>query len=102
MCSVAVIAQDLQVEQETVMCDHGTMLEIRFPKIFVTSVLGGSVSRFGFRRCGRLWRHGQDRLVDLQGPQGNNVNVRGFIRNVTKARERLGCVACDEASLLVT
>jgi len=24
-----------------------------------------------------------------------NVNVRGFIRNVTKARERLGCVACD-------
>ena len=24
-----------------------------------------------------------------------NVNVRSFIRNVTKARERLGCVACD-------
>ena len=24
-----------------------------------------------------------------------NVNVRGFTQNVTKARERLGCVACD-------
>jgi len=27
--------------------------------------------------------------------QEQNFNVRGFVRNVTKARERLGCVACD-------
>ena len=24
-----------------------------------------------------------------------NANVRGFTRNVTKTRERLGCAACD-------
>ena len=36
-----------------------------------TRFLDNSVSRFDLGRCRRLWRHGQDRLDDLQGPQKN-------------------------------
>ena len=74
------------------MCHRGTVLEIRFPNDLRHRVLGGSVSRFGFGRCGATDRTGP---LFYKALKEQNVNVRGFIRNVTKARERLGCVACD-------
>ena len=40
------------------------------PMNFRHRVVGGSVSQFSFGRCRGLWRHGQDRFIDQQGPQG--------------------------------
>ena len=84
-----------KLSRELSCVHHGSVLEIRFNNDFRHRVLGGSVSRFGFGRCRRLCATGRAGSLINKAVKEQNVNVRGFIRNVTKTRERLGRVACD-------
>ena len=87
MCSVAVFAQNLQVGYVSSWDCVGDFRHPRSWRFCVSfSASDVDISSGATGRTGSLTYKALKEL---------NVNVRGFIRNVTKARERLGCVACD-------
>ena len=72
-----------------------TVLGIRFATDFGHCDLGGSVSRFGFGRFVVSDATGRTGSLIGKALKEQDVNVRGFIQNATKTREKLGRIVCD-------